>query len=47
MKKRRSHEAGFKARAMLEAIKGARARAELATRYGVHAQCMLLPIEQV
>lgn len=36
MLKRRNHEAGFKARVALEAVKGERTVSELATEYGVH-----------
>ena len=36
MKKRRSHDAGFKARVELEAVKGERTVSELAAEYGVH-----------
>jgi transposase-like protein len=36
MAKRRNHEAAFKARVALEALKGERTAAELATAYGVH-----------
>ena len=35
MKKRRNHDAGFKARVLLEAVKGKRAVSELAAEYGV------------
>jgi transposase-like protein len=36
MKKRRNHDAGFKARVALEALKGERMASELAAEYGVH-----------
>ena len=36
MKKRRNHDAGFKARVALEAVKGERTVSELAVEYGVH-----------
>ena len=36
MTKRRNHDAAFKARVTLEALKGERTAAELATAYGVH-----------
>lgn len=36
MRKRRNHGAGFKARVMLEALKGERTVSELAADYGVH-----------
>ncbi len=36
MKKRRNHDAGFKARVALEAVKGERRVSELAAEYGVH-----------
>ena len=36
MKKRRNHDAEFKARVPLEAVKGERTVSELAAEYGVH-----------
>jgi transposase len=36
MRKRRNHDAGFKARVALEAVKGERTVSELAAAYGVH-----------
>lgn len=36
MKKRRNHDAGFKARVALEAVKGERTVSELTAEYGVH-----------
>jgi transposase len=36
MRNRRNHDAGFKARVALEAVKGARTVSELAAAYGVH-----------
>jgi transposase len=36
MRKRRNHDAGFKARLALEALKGERTVSELAAEYGVH-----------
>ncbi len=36
MRKRRNHDAGFKARVALEAVKGERTVSELAVEYGVH-----------
>lgn len=36
MSKRRNHDAGFKARVALEAMKGERTVSELAAEYGVH-----------
>ena len=38
MKKRRNHDAGFKARVALEAVKGERTVSELAAEYGVSAE---------
>jgi transposase len=35
MSKRRNHDAGFKARVALEAVKGERTVSELAAEYGV------------
>ena len=35
MRKRRNHDAGFKARVALEAVKGERTVSELAAEYGV------------
>ena len=35
-KKRQNHSAGFKAKVSLEAIKGLKSGAELASQYGVH-----------
>ena len=44
MSKRRNHDAAFKARVALEAVKGERTVSELAAEYGVHllpaAVCM-------
>ena len=40
MKKRRNHDAGFKARVALEAVKGERKVSELAAEYGVHPTMM-------
>ena len=37
MRKRRNHDAGFKARVALEAVKGERTVSELAAEYGVHS----------
>jgi len=37
MKKRRNHDAGFKARVALEAVKGERTVSDLAAEYGVHS----------
>ena len=37
MKKRRNHDAGFKARVAVEAVKGERMVSELAAEYGVHS----------
>jgi Transposase. len=36
MRKRRNHDAGFKARVALEAVKGERTVSELAAEHGVH-----------
>lgn len=36
MAKRRNHDAAFKARVALEALKGEKTASELATTYGVH-----------
>ena len=36
MRKRRNHDAGFKARVALEAVKGERTVSEVAAEYGVH-----------
>ncbi|MHA6327288.1 transposase [Roseivivax sp. CAU 1753] len=36
MSKRRNHDAGFKARVALEAVKGERTVSELAAEYGVY-----------
>jgi transposase len=36
MSKRRNHDAAFKARVALEALKGEKTAVELATAYGVH-----------
>jgi transposase len=36
MKKRRNHDAGFKARVAMEAVKGERTASELAAQYSVH-----------
>jgi transposase len=36
MKKCRNHDAGFKARMALEAVKGKRTASELAAEYGMH-----------
>jgi len=36
MKKHRNHDAGFKARVALEALKDERTVSELAPKYGVH-----------
>ena len=38
MKKRRNHDAGFKARVAVEAVKGERMVSELAAEYGVSAE---------
>ena len=47
MKERRKHDAGFKARGALEAVKGERTVSELAAEYGVHlgaaGVCMQTP----
>jgi transposase-like protein len=40
MKKHRNHEAGFKARAILEAIKGARTVSELVAGNGILHPCL-------
>jgi transposase-like protein len=40
MSKRRNHDAAFKARGALEAVKGERTVSELATAYGVHPTMM-------
>lgn len=40
MKKRRNHDAGFKACVALEALKGERTVSELAAEYGVHPTMM-------
>jgi transposase-like protein len=37
MKKRRNHDAGFRVRLALEAVKGERTVSELAAEYGIHA----------
>jgi len=36
MKKRRSHDAGFKVRMVLETLRGERTVSELAAEYGMH-----------
>jgi transposase len=36
MRKRRNHDAGFKARLALQAVKGERTVSELSAEYGVH-----------
>jgi transposase len=36
MKKRRNHDAGFKARVLLEAVRGERTVSDLVAEYGVH-----------
>lgn len=45
MRKRRNHDAGFKARVALEAVKGERTESELAAEYGVHRLCCAILIE--
>ena len=42
MSKRRNHDAAFKARVALEAVKGERTVSELAADYGVHR--VILPV---
>jgi transposase len=39
MSKRRNHDAAFKARVALEALKGEKTAAELAAAYGVATAC--------
>jgi transposase len=36
MRRRRNHDAGFKARVALDSVKGGRTVSELADEYGVH-----------
>ncbi len=40
MPRRRNHDAGFKARVALEAVKGERTVSELAAEYGIHPTMM-------
>ncbi|HMO06028.1 MAG TPA: hypothetical protein PKD10_00075 [Paracoccaceae bacterium] len=42
MKKRRNHDAGFKARVTLEAVKGERTVSELVAEYGVQPTLLVL-----